>query len=203
MHPPRAIVVPGSVYSEDCIGRAVEGCRLQRASGDDYLVLVGTQREVAIMEEVALKESVPGDRIISNSESKTTIDNAYFARRLCMQLGENKVSIVTSTFQARRTWFTFKTVFGNTFDVTLFQTNDRVELRMLDRERSIWRLAFIIRLFGSNHIEGFKTLQDAWIRILERFRLGDYFLAYRWNVGSATQSASASHTLQLAEQMSD
>ena len=143
------------------------------------MVLVGTASEVRTMLLVAHNLGVPEKSVLSNCDSKTTLDNAYFARLISGRFGFERLFLVVSDFQASRTFRTFTAVFGRAFPIRLVLVETGAGERMLKRERFLSGLG-AQRLIGIVEGRNFgKKFQDLLIRLLERMKFDQYFMAHQ------------------------
>lgn len=98
-----AIVVLGG----ESQGRPVAAVRLYREGIADRVFIIGTG-DHETNRRALLKGGVPEDRITIEKTSKTTLENAEFAKPLLEASGVRRVLLVTSSFHARRALATFQ-----------------------------------------------------------------------------------------------
>ena len=76
------------------------------------ILALGNRSEVAYMKHIALEHGLPSSRLVIDGNSKTTIDNAYYAKQICRRLALRPEFLVTSQYQISRAAATFKRVLG-------------------------------------------------------------------------------------------
>jgi uncharacterized SAM-binding protein YcdF (DUF218 family) len=141
---------------------------LLRRDPESIIVALGNRSEAAYMKNVALENGTPPNRIIVDGNSKTTIDNAYFAKQLCRQRGLRPDLLVTSQYQVSRAAATFKRVFGpdrplrNSPSPSLTHTGRRL------RETILRILTPLLLLFSSGDDRALKRASDMACRLLFR-----------------------------------
>lgn len=113
-----AIIVLGNPANADGTPSAILRSRLDVAIG---LVLSGKAPRVlftggkahnsfgesAVMRQYAISRGISPDIIIEESQSRYTVDNARFCKRIIDENGWGEVIVVTSAYHARRTDFIF------------------------------------------------------------------------------------------------
>jgi uncharacterized SAM-binding protein YcdF (DUF218 family) len=98
-----AIVVLGG----ESQGRPVVAARLFR-EGVAPLVVITGRGDVPTNRKVLLEAGVPEDRILLETASKTTLENAELSRPVLRDAGIRRAVLVTSSFHARRALATFQ-----------------------------------------------------------------------------------------------
>ncbi len=73
------------------------------------------------MKEFATKLVVPDERIISETESRNTRENALYTKKILKKINAQKVILVTSAFHMPRSYAVFKKIGVNAvpFQLTL------------------------------------------------------------------------------------
>lgn len=109
-----AIVVLGG----ESQARPVVAAKLYREGVASRVFVIGTG-DHETNRRALLKGGVPEDRITMEKQSRSTLENADFARPLLEAGGVRRVLLVTSSFHARRALATFQQrIPGIEFDVT-------------------------------------------------------------------------------------
>jgi uncharacterized SAM-binding protein YcdF (DUF218 family) len=171
------VVVPGCVCLSDSSARMQEAIYLFRQNGCDRLIIVGTEPEVRTMRDFAHGANIPDEVILSSSESRTTFDNAFYAKSMSSNFVSEQVILVVSEFQAARTWRIFKRVFGEDPPIRLVRTRSTASRRMIRRERLLKAFSILWRIPGPLNPVVVKRMQDLCIEALERVGLDHLFLA--------------------------
>ncbi|MEK7540283.1 MAG: YdcF family protein [Patescibacteria group bacterium] len=87
------------------------------SGGYSYLLEEAPPRtEAAAMREALVAMGVPEKAITLEEQSKDTVSNAYFVKKILGQ-SEDALVIVTSDFHAERAEYIFKQVFGDNCDI--------------------------------------------------------------------------------------
>jgi len=74
--------------------------------------------EARAMQEYAITNGIPYDKILLDEESRDTIGNAYFPKvRIIKPRGWRNVMVVTSEFHLKRTQYVFEKVFGPDYNL--------------------------------------------------------------------------------------
>jgi uncharacterized SAM-binding protein YcdF (DUF218 family) len=114
IRPVDAIVVLGG----ESQARPVVAAKLYREGVASRVFVIGTG-DHETNRRALLKGGVPEDRITMEKQSRSTLENADFARPLLEAGGVRRVLLVTSSFHARRALATFQQrIPGIEFDVT-------------------------------------------------------------------------------------
>ena len=101
--PADAIVLLGG----ESQARPLEAARLYHAGVAPKIVIAGFG-DIQTNRRALLKAGVPEDRILIESVSKTTFQNAEFSRPVLREAGIHRAVLVTSSFHARRALTTFQ-----------------------------------------------------------------------------------------------
>ncbi len=73
-----------------------------------------TVASAEIMKDVLLKLGIPKDRIIIQNESRNTLQDALYSKKLLKNYHEDKIYLVTSAMHMRRSLYVFSKAFKNT-----------------------------------------------------------------------------------------
>lgn len=101
--PADAIVVLGG----ESQGRPAEGARLYKEGIAPCVFVVGTGDNER-NRRVLVREGVPEDRIICETASESTLENAMFVRPLLENAGIHRAVLVTSSYHTRRALAVFQ-----------------------------------------------------------------------------------------------
>jgi len=119
------IVLGGGVYdhvpdlsgtgfpNRDSLGRLVTAARLQKIMKTHVIVASGqvnAQRgaEAPIAKRILIDLGIPRDKIIMESKSRDTIENARYTRTLCRKSGFTTPIVVTSAYHMKRSLLSFQ-----------------------------------------------------------------------------------------------
>ena len=87
--------------------RPMEAARLYKAGVAPLVLIIGTG-DTPTNRRALIKEGVPPDRIMVETKSRSTLQNADFAKPLLEKAGVRQAVLVTSSFHARRALTTFQ-----------------------------------------------------------------------------------------------
>lgn len=104
---PRASADAIVVLGGESQGRPVEAARLFH-EGIAPLILITGRGDVPTNRRILLESGVPEDRILLETLSKTTLENAEFSAPVLRKAGIRRAVLVTSSFHARRALATFQ-----------------------------------------------------------------------------------------------
>lgn len=103
------------------------------SGGYSYLLeTVPPRTEAAAMKEALVALGVPENVITLEEQSKDTVSNAYFVKKLLGHL-EDELIIVTSDFHAERAEYIFKQVFGDGYAVRVEATPSHLPEDQLEK----------------------------------------------------------------------
>lgn len=88
-------------------GRPLEAARLYREGVAPLVFVIGTG-DTPTNRRTLIQEGVPADRIMVETKSRSTLQNAEFARPLLEGANVRRAVLVTSSFHARRALATFQ-----------------------------------------------------------------------------------------------
>ncbi len=133
------------------------------------IVALGNRGEADYMKNVALENGLPPSRLIADGNSRTTIDNAYYAKQICRRLDLRPNFLVTSQYQISRAATTFKRVFGPNY---LLKTSPSPSVTSMSRRlrETILRILtpLLLLLFRKGDDEALKRASDRAWRLLLR-----------------------------------
>lgn len=111
------------------------------------LILTGSKEEIVFMKSIAI-ERVELDKIVECEPSKTTIGNAYYAKLKAIELGLNKLAIVTSYYHIERAKKIFEWILGEEFEIEFYyNTNEPTNKQAEEREKRLMHLVPLLELF--------------------------------------------------------
>ncbi len=97
--PSRAILVLGTPVQEDARGRMVQAIELLHHNLGSVIVALGSREEVGYMHQVSLEQGLFPEKLVVDGSSGTTIDNAYYGKKICRQLNLRPDVLVASQYQ--------------------------------------------------------------------------------------------------------
>lgn len=112
-----------------------------------FLMLTGSKSELNVMYELAVRNGLPSDRIVVCHPSKTTIGNAYYAKKEAIARGLKSMIIVTSSFHMDRALAIFDSIFGEGYVIVGQPSHEEVDVRTLEREERLKTLIPLLKLF--------------------------------------------------------
>jgi len=115
-----AVVVLGAATTKEAkpsptlLRRTRSGCDLVKGQADARLLVCGGQtnshhfvREASVMAEIAREEGLPDDMIIEEGQSRNTLENAIFTKRIMAEQGWTHVRVVTDPVHLPRARMVF------------------------------------------------------------------------------------------------
>lgn len=103
------------------------------SGGYSYLLEAAPPRtEAAAMKEALVALGVPENSITLEEQSKDTVSNAYFVKKL-LGLLEEELIIVTSDFHAERAEYIFKQIFGEHCQIRIEATPSHLPADQLEK----------------------------------------------------------------------
>ncbi len=121
---------------EDALPRIVAAARLQKRLGLPVIASGGTvfsrESEASVMKRFLVDLGVPEDKIIPESKSRDTYENALYTKEICEKMGFKRPILITSATHMRRAVMSFEKV---GLPVTPFPSHFRV----WERKRYSWR----------------------------------------------------------------
>ncbi len=133
---------------------------LAQTRPDLAIVVLGTREESNYMANVAVEGGFPPSKLIVDGNSKTTIDNAYFAKRISLQNKLKGGIIVTSQYQMPRALTTFEWIFGPDYFFKLSASESETGLIRRIRETAFRILVPLFALFRKGDDQRLKKASD-------------------------------------------
>jgi hypothetical protein len=158
--PKKAVVVLGTPIAEDTDLRIAKAVTFLNKCQDCIMLLVGTESEAGLMRRAALARGVDARIIVADGNSRTTIDNAYYAKRVCMSLRIKEVRLVTSKYHIERARLTFQRVLGAGYLLLECPCEDSENRTMIEREKAIFPFASLIEALAYGNHEQIKNIND-------------------------------------------
>ncbi len=157
----RAIFVLGTPVEQDARRRMARAIALLRRDPESIIVALGNRSEAAYMKNVALETGLPPSRLIVAENSKTTIDNGYFAKQICRRLDLRPELLVTSQYQVSRAAIIFERVFGPNYPLKTSPSPSLTSMSRRLRETTLRILIPIpLFLFRKGDDEALKRASD-------------------------------------------
>jgi len=162
-----AIVVLGGGTGDAAVLRISVGCKFIRDGKAKYLVIVGSKDEVEFMLTKIKELGCWGKQIYYDVNSRNTIDNAYYAKKILKIIEARRIGLVTSEFHMERALTIFEWALGDDYIVEPIPVHDNPSKEVLEREELLKTLIIpLIKEFRKGDDEELKKLSD----ILEEIR---------------------------------
>lgn len=157
-----AVVVLGAGASEIGMRRLMLGVELLKAGLARLLIFVGgSEEEERLVRAVVKSHGVELSRVHIDTNSKNTVDNAYYAKAILRKLGARKVALVTSSFHVERALAIFEWVLGDEYQVEALSVQDNPDDSAVHREEFLKRFIPLMKaLFARGDDEGIKRAAD-------------------------------------------
>lgn len=126
----------------------------------NVIVALGNEEEAACMHQVLLEHGLLPGRVIVDGRSRTTVDNAYYGKKICLQLNLRPDILVVSQYQIWRAAMTFRRVFGPRFNFSLFPPLSRTTSIRRLRETVLIMSLPLLFLFRAGDHKGLKRASD-------------------------------------------
>jgi uncharacterized SAM-binding protein YcdF (DUF218 family) len=166
----RAIIVLGTPVKDDVRGRMAMAISLLRRNQGEVIIALGNADEARQMKDFADKNRLSSSALILDDNSRTTIDNAYFAKKICQRLNLVPSVLVTSHYQASRAAVTFHWVFGASFSIALSPSPSMTSNTRRVRETIVRMTVPLLFLFRRGDDEALKRASDFLWRVLRSNR---------------------------------
>ncbi|MDP3918618.1 MAG: YdcF family protein [Nanoarchaeota archaeon] len=132
-------ITPEGMLPDDARLRVEKGVKLYKKGKASKMLMTGQSSfklkkrpaltEAKIMSLYARALGVPAKDIFLEEESRETIGNAYFSRRLIGKKDYNKLIVVTSRYHMARSKFFFNKVFGSDFKIKVVGSKSKMGFR--------------------------------------------------------------------------
>ncbi|QXJ32629.1 YdcF family protein [Saccharolobus shibatae] len=151
------IVLGGGELSE---GRVNEAIRLYNQGIAKYLIIVGGSDDYEKMYKKALKEIKNIENIYFDGNSSSTIDNAFYAKRIIKKLNVKSILILTSKFHVKRAIKSFELFLGNEYKIDAIGVEDNPDTYTLFKERYLDKILYLYDYLKGRDDEEIKAFFD-------------------------------------------
>jgi len=151
------VVLGGGELSE---GRINEAIRLYNQGIAKYLIIVGGKDDYEKMYEKALKETKNINNIYFDGNSSSTIDNAYYAKKIIRKLNVRSILIVTSKFHVKRAVKSFELFLGNEYKIDAIGVEDNPDTFTLLKEKYLDEILYLYDYLKGKDDEEIKAFFD-------------------------------------------
>lgn len=157
-----AVVVLGAGVSEMCIRRLELGLELLEKGLAKVLIFVGgSEEEGRLARAMAESHGIELSIVYTDTNSKNTVDNAYYAKAILKKLKARRVALVTSKFHMQRALAIFDWVLGDGYQLEPFPVEDIPDGSLVYREEILKMFIPIMKaLFAKGDDEGIKKAAD-------------------------------------------
>ena len=168
------VVLGGGELSE---GRINEAIRLYKEGIAKYLIIVGGKDDYEKMYKKALKETKNIKNIYFDGNSSSTIDNAFYAKKIIRKLNTRSILIVTSKFHVKRAVKSFELFLGNEYKIEAIGVEDNPDTFTLLKEKYLDEILYLYDYLKGKDDEEIKaffdTIREPLDKILKRaYELG-------------------------------
>jgi len=151
------VVLGGGELSE---GRINEAIRLYNQGIAKYLIIVGGKGDYEKMYEKALKETKNINNIYFDGNSSSTIDNAFYAKKIIRKLNVRSILIVTSKFHVKRAVKSFELFLGNEYKIDAIGVEDNPDTFTLLKEKYLDEILYLYDYLKGKDDEEIKAFFD-------------------------------------------
>lgn len=164
-----AAVVLGAGTGDIGVGRIRKGIEVVKSGLAKFLVFVGDHDDGALAMNMARASGLSDSQVYIDVNSKNTVDNAYFAKKILKKLEAKRVVLITSGFHMARALATFEWVLGDDFSIDPLPVDDTPSEEAIRKEEFLKKLIPIMKtLFDKGDAEGIKRITDALYETLYR-----------------------------------
>ncbi len=151
------VVLGGGELSE---GRINEAIRLYNQGIAKYLIIVGGKDDYEKMYKKALKETKNINNIYFDDNSSSTIDNAYYAKKIIRKLNIRSILIVTSKFHVKRAVKSFELFLGDEYKMDAIGVEDNPDTFTLLKEKYLDEILYLYDYLKGKDDEEIKAFFD-------------------------------------------
>lgn len=157
-----AVVVLGAGDNDITVGRVEKGIEMVKKGLAKVLVFVGGRIDGALAADLSKAHGLSNSQIYIDTNSKNTVDNAYYAKKILKELSAKKIALVTSEFHMNRSLAVFEWVLGDEFTIDPVPVKDNPDRRVLEAEKykCVILIPVIRRFFAKGDAEGIKKAMD-------------------------------------------
>lgn len=153
MNEHEACIVLGGGIGRITQSRVIEAAKLLESDTCERFIAVGSVEEAKYMARLASERGIPPEKLIVDGRSENTIDNAYYAKLVCLELGITDIILVTSSFHMERSLEIFRHMFGDAFTIRSHCSVEEVPEATLKREVLLRKLVPLLKAFKSGDHE--------------------------------------------------
>ena len=154
-----AIVVLGG-GKELSVGRIEEGIRLFKQGIAKYLIVVAGKDDAPLMRERIVEEIKDLSNVYIDDNSTSTVDNAYYAKRILVKLNARRILIVTSKFHLKRALSVFKLFLRDGYEIEGVGVEDNPDDCTLTKGMYLDELLYLLDYFQGMSDEKIKAIFD-------------------------------------------
>lgn len=162
-----AVIVLGAGVGDIGIGRIKKGIEVVKSGLARILVFVGGPDDGSLAMSLARTHGLSDSQIYVDTNSRNTVDNAYYAKKVLERLNTKKVVLVTSKFHMERSLAIFEWVLGDEFLVVPVPVEDEPDRELIEKEERLKKLIPVMKIFFTKgDAEGIKKAVDSLYVIL-------------------------------------
>ena len=135
-------------------GRVNKGVEVFRRENADYMILSGGKTnpsvsisEAEVMKRHAIRKGVEPEKIILDEESRDTIENAYYTRKIVDEISDERKSlivyVISSCYHMKRAKFDFEQIYGSecppNFEYCFEAEEREKEGVLMERDKAFFR----------------------------------------------------------------
>ena len=125
-----------------------------------YLIIVGGKDDYEKMYKKALKETKNIKNIYFDGNSSSTIDNAFYAKKIIRKLNIRSILIVTSKFHVKRAVKSFELFLGNEYKIDATGVEDNPDIFTLLKEKYLDEILYLYDYLKGKDDEEIKAFFD-------------------------------------------
>jgi hypothetical protein len=112
-------------------------------------------REASLMKDYALSKGVSAEDLLTEEESRDTLGNACFTKRIINSNSWKNILIVTSDFHIKKTQFHFDFVYGEDYDLSYLAVEANLSGEKLNefQEKDIKSMDIMKKIYKENSIK--------------------------------------------------
>jgi len=151
------VVLGGGELSEGRINKAIS---LYKQGIAKYLIIVGGKDDYEKMYKKALEETENIKNIYFDGNSSSTIDNAFYAKKIIKKLNVRSILIVTSKFHVKRAVKSFELFLGNEYKIDAIGVEDNPDTFTLLKEKYLDEILYLYDYLKGKEDEEIKAFFD-------------------------------------------
>ncbi|MEM4546669.1 MAG: YdcF family protein [Zestosphaera sp.] len=162
-----AVIVLGAGINDISVGRIKKGIEVVKSGLARILVFVGGSDDGALAASLSRTHGLNDSQIYIDTNSRNTVDNAYYAKKILERLNMKKVALVTSKFHMERSLAIFEWVLGDEFLIVPVPVEDEPDREVVEKEECLKKLIPLMKsFFAKGDAEGIKKAIDSLYVIL-------------------------------------